>query len=246
MAKVSLYDGHGFVELVDMMGDQHRVIEAARVSYGARTKGKEKDRKLFHYLMRHQHHGPLEHVVMTFRVRAPIYVARQHMRHRTWSYNELSRRYSTSKPDVYLPFDTDPEFLSYAKGVVDKALQTYEHGVSFAGPERARDVLPMATMTEYIATVDLRNFLHFHELRFSSHAQKEIRDLAGTMYDLVMRQPNMEWVHEAYNLYGMGGLTELRASVYSSGLLDEDSIRHYLKRTTDLPDYIIDAIVDEL
>ncbi len=207
-----LYQGNGFVELVDIMGDQQRIVEAARVSYAARTKGPVKDRQLIHFLMRHRHHGPLEHVVVTFRVRAPIYVARQHMRHRTWSYNEVSRRYSTADLGFYVPI-TDDDVRDEMEHSVRASRHSYSNHIhSGVAPEKARSVLTVSEMTEYVATTDLRNFLHFVDLRLSPHAQEEIRELALAMYQLVFdKQNGLEWVHEAYHLYGMRGADGLLA-----------------------------------
>ena len=162
--------------------------------------------------MRHRHHGPLEHVQLTFRVRAPIYVARQHMRHRTWAFNEISRRYTSGRPEFYMADDYVGEWPQRVRGTFEEAARMYEKMAEELRPERARDILPMATMTEYMATVDLRNFLHFHELRDSTHAQWEIREAAKAMFGLVFHPDNrLQWVYEAYMLYGMRGEEGLMA-----------------------------------
>lgn len=245
MDAIELYSGKGFVQLVDRMGDQHRIIEAARVSYNARTKGPERDERLLHFLFRHKHHSPLEHVVLTFRIKAPIYVARQHMRHRVgWSYNELSRRYSSKVPEAYFAESDWGDHINriVAHNDMERALTDYMRFVDDGVPsERARDVLPMATMTEYIATTNLRALLHFHSLRASPHAQAEIRMLAHGMYELTFDDDNLEWVRMAYELYGMGGIEKLKADMLDAGVYDA---HEYL--SDKLPRRLIPSVLKDL
>jgi len=94
---------HGFVRLVEHMGDDKAPVRAARISYGEETKGDEADKKLLHYLIKHKHHTPLEMVVYEFHVKCPIFVARQWMRHRIGSFNEISGRYVEIKNEFYIP-----------------------------------------------------------------------------------------------------------------------------------------------
>ena len=209
----NLYGGQGYVELVDMMGDDSRVAWAARTSTGGGSKTPERDRRLIHYLFRHKHHSPLEHVVFTFEMKVPIFVARQLMRHRIgWSFNELSRRYVSPKPEFYHRHGADPKTGMFYEGVVEQynfLLERYDNEV-------ARDVLPMSTMTTIRATVNLRALLHFFDLRLSENAQNEIRELASGMFDLVFGDCSdgpLKFVCEAYSLYALGGLDNLIATV---------------------------------
>lgn len=190
------------VHLVDSMPRENfdaAIVQAARVSYGQGTKTPSDDRALIRYLMRHNHTTPFEMVEFKFRIRCPIFVARQHMRHRTASINEVSARYSVID-DVYYtpsPFRTqsstnkqgsdepmeDWEVLSWYVESCEKAFQTYrkmlDKGVS---RELARCVLPQSTYTEFYWKVNLHNLLHYLKLRMDSHAQKEIQDLAKMIY----------------------------------------------------------------
>src|SRR5690606_23835672 len=94
---------HGFVRLVDYMGSDDRIVQAARVSYGDGTKTVREDKALIDYLLRHKHTSPFEQVVLTFHLKMPIFVARQHIRHRTARLNEISGRYSVMRDEFYLP-----------------------------------------------------------------------------------------------------------------------------------------------
>ncbi len=249
-SKIELYDGKGFVELLDSMGDQYTIVEAARVSYNKRTKGDEADERLLHFLFRHKHHSVLEHVVYRFRIRVPIYVARQHMRHRVgWSYNELSRRYTSDEPDA-LYRDQDIEQPTDNLGyhiVMDSALSFYStlvhNGVS---SERARDILPMATMTEYVTTVNLRALLHFDELRSSPHAQAEIREFANAMYALAIHErDNMDWVDSAYGLYGLGGLDSVIAQLWRIEMRTGEQVAAFLYSELG-KDYLVEPVLRDL
>ena len=188
---------HGYVVLVDYMGNDAAIVQAARVSYGAGTKTLRDDRGLVRYLMRHRHTTPFEMVEYKFLMRLPIYVARQIIRHRMVSINEYSARYSVI-PDEFespapgsvrlqskrnrqgrgapAPTPVDEEFrreldrvCQDAYGVYSKAL---EAGVA---RETARAVLPVAYYTEWYWKIDLHNLLHFLSLRLDPHAQEETR-----------------------------------------------------------------------
>ena len=248
--KIELYGGKGFVELLDSMGDQHTIVEAARVSYNKHTKGDEADERLLHFLFRHKHHSVLEHVVYRFRIRVPIYVARQHMRHRVgWSYNELSRRYTSDEPKaLYRDYDVEQpaDRLRYHITLL-RSLNAYSSlvhdGVS---NERARDVLPMATMTEYVTTVNLRALLHFDELRSSQHAQAEIRELANAMYALAVNErEHMEWVGRAYTLYGLSGLDRVISDLWHLKKLTQEEVESYLYFMLG-KDYLVEPVLRDL
>lgn len=185
---------------------EYAIVRAARVSYGLGLKTADQDRRLVDYLMRHYHTSPFEFVQFTFRIECPIFVARQIMRHRTFSFNEYSARYSEMKDRFYLPTEfglqdtvnkqgsiitdltnEEVEILqNYYKNTYDFAYANYqkllEEGVS---REQARMLLPVGIFTEMYATIDLSNLLKFLRLRMDEHTQRETRDVANAMYDLV-------------------------------------------------------------
>lgn len=197
---------HGFVRLVDYMPQKDldsSIVQAARVSYGDGTKSTRGDRGLIRYLLRHWHTTPFEMVEFKFHIKMPIYIARQHMRHRTASINELSARYSVVPKEYYEP-DTlrGQSQVNHqgSEGVVDvgeelnvkvskhmtHAFDVYEELLEGgACREQSRGVLPQSTYTEFYWKMNLHNLMHFLHLRMDSHAQKEIRDYATAIYDLV-------------------------------------------------------------
>lgn len=200
---------HGLVRLVDHMGNDLSIIRAARVSYDAdwRTGEDEgKDEKLIAYLMKNHHTSPFEAVTFTFEVKAPLFVFRQWHRHRTWSYNEVSARYSELPEEFYVPELSDittqstsnkqmrtdaqhPQALlmqSYMRKSMMDAFALYKELLAQGCPrELARSVLPTSTYSRMFATVDLHNLFHFLRLRLHEHAQKEIRVYAEAMLELV-------------------------------------------------------------
>jgi thymidylate synthase (FAD) len=194
---------HGFVALVDYMGNDAAIVQAARVSYGRGTKSVRDDRALIRYLMRHQHTTPFEMVEYKFLVRLPIYVARQFVRHRTASINEYSARYSVV-PDEYevpepeevreqstrnrqgrgdpLPAAVVDKFRGDLERTAKDAYRDYtsalEAGVA---RETARLILPVAYYTQWYWKANLHNLLRFLTLRLDPHAQEEIRLFAAEM-----------------------------------------------------------------
>jgi len=188
----------GFVRLVDYLGGDARIVQAARVSYGEGTKSVREDRALVDYLLRHAHTSPFEQVVLTFHLKMPIFVARQWLRHRTARLNELSGRYSVLRDDFYVPGPDEvryqsttnrqgasdeavPEALRAQVGAVlaegqRSAYAAYE-GLLAEGVARelARINLPVALYTEMYWQIDLHNLFHFLRLRMDDHAQYEIR-----------------------------------------------------------------------
>lgn len=200
---------HGLVRLVDHMGNDLSIVRAARVSYDAdwRTGEDEgKDEKLIAYLMKNHHTSPFEAVTFTFEVKAPLFVFRQWHRHRTWSYNEVSARYSELPEEFYVPELSDittqsasnkqmrtdaqhPQALlmqSYMRKSMMDAFALYKELLAQGCPrELARSVLPTSTYSRMFATVDLHNLFHFLRLRLHEHAQKEIRVYAEAMLELV-------------------------------------------------------------
>ncbi len=226
----------GFVCLVDVMGDDSSIVQAARVSYGEGTKRVSDDRTLIRYLMRHWHTTPLEMAEVKLLVRVPMDCWRQWIRHRTASVNEYSTRYSvaidacqTTEPDAWRVqaqsnrqgsdgeldlelgrelTDQETAFQSEARGVYQSRL---EKGVA---REQARKDLPLSTYTEAYWKIDLHNLLHFLRLRMDSHAQVEIRRYATIIGEQIIR-PLFPMVWEAfvdYRLEAMG-LTRLDREV---------------------------------
>lgn len=193
---------HGYVRLVDYMGGDDRVVQSARVSYGAGTKTKRADEALIRYLMRNRHTSPFEQVVLTFHVKLPIFVARQWIRHRTARVNEISGRYSVLTDEFFVPetgdlgtqdernrqgrreggplSDNDRTLL--CRGFAEEQEQSYgaynsriEQGLA---REIARINLPLSIYTEMYWQMDLHNLFHFLSLRLHPHAQREIREYA--------------------------------------------------------------------
>ena len=215
----------GFVKLLDVMGDDEEVENSARISYGEGTRKVNQTRNLIRYLMRHKHTSPFEMCEVKFHLKLPIFIMRQLVRHRTANLNEYSGRYSVMSNEFYLP---EGDYLakqsttnSQGRGEVleqqgllqfefnriyDGASMAYqvllEHDLS---REVARALLPVANYTECIWKIDLHNFFHFVKLRSDSHAQREIRDYADAMYELV--KPNYPLCCEAFEDYVQGATT---------------------------------------
>ncbi len=200
----------GFVRLVDYMGGDERVVQSARVSYGAGTKSYREDVGLIDYLLRNQHTSPFEQVVLTFHVKLPIFVARQWIRHRTARVNEISARYSVMKDDFYIPADEDISLQStdnkqgrseevVSQEMIDQVKSSLEQGQrksfsdytklidSKVARELARINLPLSLYTEWYWQIDLHNLFHFLALRLDAHAQKEIRVYAEVLLDMARK-----------------------------------------------------------
>lgn len=216
---------HGYVKLVDVMGDDSSIVQAARVSYGKGTKQVNEDRGLIRYLMRHEHTTPFEMVEFKFSCRMPIFIARQWIRHRTASVNEYSGRYSEMPELFFIPeLETitgqsktnkqggSNEVLSEAefwqiriRTEETKAYEDYKKKLeSGMRKELARINLPLSQYTEWYWKIDLKNLLHFLKLRLDSHAQLEIRPYGQVMADMVKEIVPMAWeAFEDYMLYSM-------------------------------------------
>lgn len=209
--------------LVDHMGSDEAIVEAARVSYAKGTKAVSDTRGLIRYLMRHKHTTPFEMVEFKFHIRAPIFVARQWMRHRTASVNEMSARYSVLDDEFFLPdhlrtqsgsnkqsseeeMTGDELLILKQKASCDMAFHVYDdllkHGCS---RELARTHLPVSTMTEFFWKINLHNLFHFLKLRMDSHAQPEIQVLAKQVYELI--KPVVPLACEAFEDFVLYSLT---------------------------------------
>jgi len=221
---------HGFVRVIDYMGDDSAIVQAARVSYGAGTKHVSNDEGLIRYLMRHWHSTPFEMCEVKFHVKLPVFVARQWIRHRTANVNEYSARYSILDREFYIPApdhlaaqstvnnqgrgavlegEEAARVLEILKSDAGRAYDSYEAMLSQDGQqglarELARMNLPANIYTQWYWKVDLHNLFHFLRLRADAHAQYEIRVYAETMCRLVA-----DWVPAAYAAfedYRMGGV----------------------------------------
>lgn len=197
--------GQGWIGLIDHMGTEVSATNAARVSFGKmKTEFDEKDEALLKYLVENQHMTPLEHITFSFSVHCPLFVARQWMRHRTFSYNEISRRYTTVDLEFYFPdvfrkqsesnrqastneiVEKNNEARELFSKTVDNCFDAYEKLIEMGVcKEQARAVLPQNMFTTFWMTGNLRNILHFIELRDSDHAQQEIREYAKAMKELI-------------------------------------------------------------
>ena len=212
----------GFVRLVDYMGGDAAIVQAARVSYGEGTKKVSEDRGLIRYLMRHRHTTPFEMVEMKWHCKMPIFVARQWIRHRTANVNEYSLRYSEPRNDFYIPKFGEIRFQSVTNKqggseekvpdvltqiIIDTILSTSNQAISDyewmnnndISKELSRIVLPLNLYTEWYWKNDLHNTLHFLSLRLDKHAQYEIREYAKVMADVVRKVA--PFAYEAFEDY---------------------------------------------
>lgn len=179
-SSVFLLLDHGIISLIDVLGDESRVIKAARICTNTDAfdkYDKHADCRLLERLIKLGHWTPFEHVVLTFEIQCPMFVWRQWVRHRTASINETSLRYTLSKPHFELNSITDTkELQERISTFYSESYRLYKdlisHGVS---KENARLVLPLATYTRALWTIDLRNLLHFLSLRLDKAAQFHIR-----------------------------------------------------------------------
>lgn len=222
---------HGFVRVIDYMGDDSAICQAARVSYGRGTKSVSNDEGLIRYLMRHWHSTPFEMCEIKLHVKLPVFVARQWIRHRTANVNEYSARYSILDREFYIPApealaaqstvnnqgrgealsgEEADRVLRYLRDDAMRAYDHYEEMISDEGQqglarELARMNLPANIYTQWYWKVDLHNLLHFLRLRADAHAQYEIRVYAEAICEMVK-----DWVPAAYKAfedYRMGGAT---------------------------------------
>lgn len=230
---------HGYVILHEIMGSDEVIVDSARLSYDRR--GKSEDRGLIRYLLRHRHTSPFEMGVMRFEVKMPIFVARQWIRHRTASLNEMSARYTELPNEMFVPevvalqatdnkqgrgVDAEERAQAFLKTSIDTAhsaaYTTYEsllrRGVA---RELARGVLPVNIYTKFIWKMDLHNLMHFMDLRLDKHAQQEIRDYAEPIEELMALY--FPITHEAFVDYIRDAYTCSRMEVEALQYL----LRHY-------------------
>jgi len=214
---------HGFVRVVDFMGSDDAIVQAARVSYGNGTKTKREDDALINYLMKHRHTSPFEMCEIKLHIKLPMFIARQWIRHRTANVNECSARYSVLPEEFYVPNVEDvlPQSVqnkqcrggeissNEAQSAVDLIQETCElayknyqkllssddesQGIA---REIARGVLPVNMFTEWYWKIDLHNLLHFIKLRIHPHAQYEIR-----LYAEILAKIVEAWCPVTYNAF---------------------------------------------
>ncbi|NCC51115.1 MAG: FAD-dependent thymidylate synthase [Spartobacteria bacterium] len=217
---------HGFVRLVDYMGGDERIVQAARVSYGKGTKTVRQDELLIDYLLGHEHTSPFEHVVLEIHCKMPIFVARQWVRHRTARINEISGRYSVMESEFYLPpeeqvaFQSDDnkqgrsakevpaelrrKVLELLKADQGRVYASYEELLNEGiAKELARINLPLSLYTQWYWQIDLHNLFHFLRLRMDPHAQWEIRVYAEAIAE--MTQAVAPMAYAAFERHALRG-----------------------------------------
>lgn len=208
---------HGYVRYIDHMGNDQRVLEAARISYRSPSKGEEQDKRLLAYLYKNKHTSPFEMVKVTLNIKLPIFVMRQYVRHRMQNLNEVSARYTELPNEFYLPEKWRAQDAKNKQGSVvadlnhtaltarlrqasQMAYDDYQWLLANgAAREMARMVLPVNIYTEIYACWDLKNLLHFITLREDSHAQAEIQEYGKAIKAIVAEIA--PWTIEAYEKY---------------------------------------------
>ena len=240
---------HGFVKLVDQMpltNIDQSIVDAARVSYDSgSTKHTSSPEGLIRYLMRHWHTTPFEMAEFKFHIKMPLFVARQHLRHRTASVNEVSARYSVVKDEFMVPdeFRTQAEVnkqgslgplqksendtaVSLSSSTMHACHMAYEALLEMgACREQSRMVLPQSMYTEFYWKIDLHNLMHYLHLRMDSHAQKEIRDYADAIYKLVEPQAPLT----------MKAFRDFRVNAINITGPEISCLRKMLKETEEVP-----------
>lgn len=220
---------HGFIRVIDYMGDDSAIVQAARVSYGKGTKKTTEDRGLIRYLMRHRHTTPFEMCDIKFHIKLPIFIARQWIRHRTASVNEYSARYSILDREFYVPSaenlaaqttlnkqgrddiitgERAEKILHLLRDDATRCYDNYEWMMNDADQPLARELarmnLTLNYYTQWYWKINLQNWMHFLSLRADPHAQHEIQVYAHAMLDILK-----DWLpmaHEAFCDYRVGGM----------------------------------------
>jgi thymidylate synthase (FAD) len=243
----------GFVELVDVMPRiipdgqtcDYAIAQMARVSYGDGTKSVNEDKGLIRYLLRHQHTSPFEGITFKLHMKLPVFLARQAIRHRTVSLNEISGRYSVMKDEFYFPNSDelrkqsktnkqgsdgtidDIQSAVFAEGIKSQCKSAYDLYLRMldagVAREQARMVLPLNLYTEWYWCQNLHNLLHFLALRADSHAQYEIQVYANAILELI--RPLVPWTIEAWEDYHI-----MRGAVKLTSLETEAIKKHNLHR----------------
>ena len=217
----------GFVRLVDIMGDDSAIVQAARTSYGTGTKSYEEDKKLIRYLLRNKHTSPFEMVELKFHIKLPIFVARQWIRHRTANVNEFSGRYSEMRDEFYIPeledvrnqsttnkqgrsdtildSESSSSFVESVKNSQTDLFKEYKHYIDTGiARELSRINLPLSIYTEWYWKIDLHNLFHFLKLRMDKHAQYEIRCYAEAIAEILKEKVPI--AYEAFEDYTLNSM----------------------------------------
>jgi thymidylate synthase (FAD) len=210
------------VELMEVMGDDWSAVEAARISYQKGTRPLNDDIRLLNYLMQHKHDSVFEMAQIKVRIKCPIYIARQIMRHRSFSFNEISARYSVLDEESYIPPRFSKQSLKNKQGsgdyvdchtewmaqglylaTVREAFKNYQTLLDLGiSREQARGILPCATITQFIMNGDLRAWLHFISLRIAKGAQSEVQDVARRGLEILReRFPETVKAFETHRLH---------------------------------------------
>lgn len=216
--KIDVLD-YGYVELIDQMGDDFRILEAARMSTGAEArKGDEKDRRLIRYLYTQGHVSPFEQCLYTFKLKMPLFVIAQWNRHRTARLNQSSARYQEFEWETYFPKEWRKQDTTNKQGSGDAFTWTKQHDITEAlnlaydeaesfydgalyegvAREQARIIMPAGQYSELIWNLDLHNLFHFLEVRDHPHAQYEIRVYAQAILKLLHEYGNIPWALEIF------------------------------------------------
>ena len=246
---------NGFVRVVDYMGGDSSIVQAARVSYGTGTKAVNEDRGLIRYLMRHRHTTPFEMAEIKLHVRTPMDNWRQWIRHRTANVNEYSTRYSIAIEDKqktapeewrmqsennkqgsegFFPLEQGRYFSERETELHNIAQEVYNERIEAGmAREQARKDLPLSTYTEAYWKIDLHNLLHFLSLRMDSHAQFEIRQYATIIGEEIVSKW-VPYVWEAFNDYVLNAVTLtgpeieiLRENQILNPNFDPENLEHY-------------------
>ncbi|OGU58598.1 MAG: FAD-dependent thymidylate synthase [Ignavibacteria bacterium GWF2_33_9] len=235
---------HGFIRLLEIMGDDSSICQAARVSYGKGTKSVREDRALLRYLMRNAHTSPFEMVELKFHVRMPIFVARQWIRHRTANVNEYSGRYSEMTDEFYLPqadqIRTQSQVNKQARSedqldetraneiieqMKDSQAESYNEYKEYVAEGVAREIarinLPLSSYTEWYWKIDLHNLFRFLKLRMDHHAQYEIRVYANIIADILKQILPISY--EAFSDYILNSVTFSKSELFKI----KDSIANF-------------------
>lgn len=248
----------GFVRLVDYMGNDARIVAAARVSYGAGTRTSREDRALIQYLYRNAHTSPFEQVQLTFHCKLPVFVARQWIRHRTARVNELSGRYSVMRDEFYVPDASRVQYQNadnkqgsgasmppaFSAAVVaemkNEQAALYESYGSMVETGVARELarinLPLSLYTEWYWQIDLHNLFHFLRLRLDPHAQQEIREYAQALARCAKAVAPL--AYEAFEEYGLNAasfseseIKLLRKALGAAGIGPDSDLAEFGKLT---------------
>jgi thymidylate synthase (FAD) len=196
------------VVLIDFMGTDLTAVNSARISFQKRSEElTDGDKKLLRYLLKNKHYSVFEHAYLSFQVKAPIFVARQWFRHKSWSFNEVSGRYGKMPEEFFIPENFHMQDVVNRQGSSDKVIdyneiakKIFAKGIRDSynlyetlldlgvSKELARMALPLTIMTEFYATANLRSIMHFLDQRLDPHAQKEIREYAELIKDIAFEK----------------------------------------------------------